>query len=160
MEPVRGHVIVAGFGRSGRAAAQVLRRAEIPFVVVEINHAVFRSVAEHGFSGIWGDIAGEEILRSAQVEAARILLLTVQDPSTLRLSAECARRLNPSIVTIARAIRSEDVVELHEFGIDAVVQPEFEGGIEMVRQAVVRYGGEDSLRLVSDVRNEFYTRAQ
>jgi hypothetical protein len=39
-----------------------------------------------------------------------------------------------------------------------VVQAEFEGGVEMVRQALVRYPADSATtsRLVSDVRNEFY----
>jgi CPA2 family monovalent cation:H+ antiporter-2 len=165
IEPVRdglrAHVIVAGFGNSGRVAARLLRRAEIPFVVVELNYAVFSRVAESGFDGVWGDITGEAILKAVQVEEARVLLLTVPDQSAVRLSVECAKRLNPSIVTITRAVERENVFELRELGVDAVVQPEFEAGIEMVRQAVIRYGGEAAKsRLVSDIRTEFYATEQ
>jgi voltage-gated potassium channel Kch len=48
--------------------------------------------------------------------------------------------------------------ELGNLGVDAVVQAEFEGGVEMVRQALVRYPADSAAtsRLVSDVRNEFY----
>jgi CPA2 family monovalent cation:H+ antiporter-2 len=155
---LHGHVIVAGFGRSGRAAARVLRRTEIPFVVVELNHAVFRGIAESDTPGIWGDIAAEPILKAAEVETARTLLLTIPDQSTIRLAAEWARRLNPSIVTIARAVRQEDVFELQKLGVNWVVQPEFEGGIQMVRQALIQYDKEDA-NFVADVRSEFYAKA-
>ena len=155
---LHGHVIVAGYGRSGKAAARVLQRAGIPFLVVELNHAVFSGLAEHGFSGIWGDITSQQILNAANARSARILLLTVPDQSTIHLSVERARLLNPQIMTIARAARAHHVLELRKLGVDAAIQPEFEGGVEMVRQALVAYNGEDSLksRLVSDVRSEFY----
>ena len=44
-DPLHGHVIVAGYGRSGKAAARVLHRAEIPLLVVEISHSVFGGLA-------------------------------------------------------------------------------------------------------------------
>src|SRR5215831_18426517 len=76
-EALRDHVIIAGYGRTGRAAAHVLRLAGIPFVVIEINHSVFGGLAAAGFSGIWGDITGDEILKAARIDSARILLLAI-----------------------------------------------------------------------------------
>jgi monovalent cation:H+ antiporter-2, CPA2 family len=160
-ETLQGHIIVAGYGRSGKAVARVLRAAGIPLVVVELNHAVFSGLHANGLSGVWGDITSEEVLHAAHVESARILLLTVPDQSTVYMSVEHARRVNPKIVVIARAARAQHVAELGKLGVDSVVQAEFEGGVEMVRQALVRYQYDDSatLRLVSDVRNEFYSGA-
>jgi monovalent cation:H+ antiporter-2, CPA2 family len=157
-DSLHGHIIVAGYGRSGQAAARVLQRAEIPLVVVEISHAVFGGVARDGFSGIWGDITGEEILKAAQVERARILLLTVPDQSSVRLCVERARRLNPAISVIARALRTTDLLEFRKLGVDTVIQPEFEGGVAMVRQALVQYTGDGAAasRLIADLRAEFY----
>ena len=66
-----------------------------------------------------------------------MIILTVPDQSTIGLSAQRARAMNPSIIVIARAMRERNVTELRKLGIDRVVQPEFEGGIEMVRQALV-----------------------
>jgi monovalent cation:H+ antiporter-2, CPA2 family len=109
-------------------------------------------------AGIWGDITGEEILKAARVEQARILLLTLPEQSTIRLSVERARYLNPNVSVIARAIRRDDVVELQKLGVEGVIQPEFEGGIEMVRQALLQYTSDriSALRLISELRAEFY----
>jgi len=160
-EALREHIVVAGYGRSGKAVARVLRAAEIPLLVVELNHAVFGDIEAHGLQGVWGDITSEEILRAAHVESARILVLTVPDLSTVHLSVDRARRLNPKLVVIARAAGSHHVVELGKLGVDAVVQAEFEAGVEMVRQVLVRYpaDSEATSRLVSDARNEFYSGA-
>jgi CPA2 family monovalent cation:H+ antiporter-2 len=155
---LHGHIIVAGYGRSGKAAAHVLRRAGIPLIVVELNHADFRDLTADGLAGVWGDITGSEILKAAQIETARLLLLTVPDPGTVHLAIQRARQANPSVVIVARAARLDHLAELRELGVDAVVQPEFEGGVEMVRQALLRYPCDDrtASRLVSEIRNEFY----
>ena len=157
-DSLRGHVIVAGYGRSGKAASRVLERAKIPLVVVEINHAIFEGLARDGFSGIWGDISGEEILKAARIETARILMLTMPDQSTLRLSVERARRLNSGLSVIARALGTDDVVELRRLGVNEVIQPEFEGGVEMVRQALLEYTADAAMAsgLISEMRAEFY----
>ena len=152
-----GHVIVGGYGRSGRAVARVLREAGIPLVAVELDHSAFSDMGEDG-PGVWGDITSEEILRAANIEAARILLLTIPDLSTVRLCVERARRMNPEVIVIARAAREHHVAELRKLGVDAAVQSEFEGGVEMVRQALVRFQCDEATtsRLLSVVRNEFY----
>lgn len=157
-DTLHGHVVVAGYGRGGRAAARVLQGARIPLVVVELSHSVFAGLQRDGLRGIWGDITEEETLRAAQVGKARILLLAVPGQSSVRLIAERAKRLNPAISVIARAPRIEDVLELRKLGIDVVIQPEFEGGAAMVRDALVQYTGDGptASRLISRLRAEFY----
>jgi len=153
-----GHIIVAGYGRSGKAATRVLRRAGLPLVVVELNHAVFSDVTADGHTGVWGDITGDQILNAAQIKTARLVLLTIAVRSSIHLAIQRARQLNPSIAIIARAVRPQDVAELRELGVNAVIQPEFEGGVEMVRQVLIQYAcDEPSIsRLVAEIRNEFY----
>jgi CPA2 family monovalent cation:H+ antiporter-2 len=157
-EALQGHVIVAGYGRTGKAAARVLRAAGIPLLIVELNHGSFEDMNADGFAGVWGDITSEEILHAARIESARILLLTLPDHSSVHLSVERAGRLNPRAVVIARALREHHVAELRKLGVNAAVQPEFEGGVEMVRQALVCYQYDDAatVGLVSTLRKEFY----
>jgi CPA2 family monovalent cation:H+ antiporter-2 len=156
-QPLRDHAIIAGYGRSGHAAARVLQRAQIPLVVVELSHAMFGDVSREAPHAIWGDISGEEILKAAQIETARVLLLTVPDLGTIHLTVDRARRLNPNISIIARAFRPADIPELHKLGVGCVVQPEIEGGIEMVRQALAQYNPDNvAAGLISELRAEFY----
>ena len=158
--PPRGHVIVAGFGRSGKAAARILQGAGIPLVIVEINHSIFGGIGKEGISAIWGDITGEEILKAAGIESARMLLMSLPDQNTVRLAVQRARQLNPRIAVIARALRAPDVETLRKIGVDTVIQVELEGGIEMVRQALIQYHGDDLVvaQLIEDLRRDFYGR--
>ncbi|HJZ98581.1 MAG TPA: cation:proton antiporter [Candidatus Solibacter sp.] len=155
---LQGHIIVAGYGRTGRAAARVLQQASVPFIVVELNHAVYRELGGDGIAGVWGDATGEHIMRAANIERARILLLTMPHSGTIRLIVERARMLSPAIAVIARAVRMDQAGELGRLGIAAVVQPELEGGIEMVRRALILCGSdsEQALRLADHARAELY----
>jgi CPA2 family monovalent cation:H+ antiporter-2 len=157
-EPLRDHVIVAGYGRAGKAAARVLRLAGIPFVVVEINHAVFGDIAAAGFSGIWGDITADEIFKAARIDSARAVLLTVPDQATVRMAVQRARSLNSGVSVVARAFRREDVLELRSLGVAGAIQPEFEGGVELVRQVLLQYAAdpEAASALISEMRAAYY----
>lgn len=155
------HVIVAGYGRTGRVIARALKAAEIPSVIVELNHALLADLTVDGFTGIWGDITREEILRAAQTERARMLLLTMPDQNTVHLAIARSRRLNPALILITRAAREHHLGELRRLGVIAAVQPEFEGGVEMVRQALIHCQHDEAavLGIVDRLRNELYGTA-
>ena len=61
---------------------------------------------------------------------------------------------------IARALRQQDVIELQRLGVDGAIQPEFEGGVEMVRQALLQYAPDAAAAstLISEMRKEYYER--
>jgi len=139
-ELLRDHILVAGYGRTGRAVAGVLRAAGLPVVVIELNHAIFNDLRSGGVPSLWGDVTSEEILRAAGLKHSRMLILTVPDGDTVRLATERARRLAPHVPVIARAERIPLIRELRRLGAASAVLPEFEGGMEMARQAMLRSG--------------------
>lgn len=152
------HVVVAGYGRNGRAIARVLRAADIPFVLAEWDYPALSDASAQGMETVWGDIGQDVILHATGIENARMIILTVPDPGTIRLAASRARALNPNVIVIARAVLERNVPELRGAGVDRVIQPEFEGGIEIVRQALVAWDFDraETWRLIKILRAEFY----
>ena len=53
VEAQENHVIVAGFGRTGRAIVGVLQGAGLPHVVVELHHATAMHAREEGVPVVW-----------------------------------------------------------------------------------------------------------
>ncbi|GIU78793.1 MAG: sodium/hydrogen exchanger [Bryobacteraceae bacterium] len=139
-ELLRDHILVAGYGRTGRAVAGVLRAAGLPVVIIELNHAIFNDIRADGVPALWGDVTSEEILRAAGLKNARLLILTVPDGDVVRLATERARKLAPHVPVIARAARVQLLDELRRLGAASAVLPEFEAGMEMARQAMLRSG--------------------
>ena len=152
------HVVVAGYGRNGRAITRVLRAADIPLVLAEWDHAALSDASARGIETVWGDIGQDVILHATGIENARMIILTVPDHSTIRLAANRARAINPKVIVIARAVLERNVPELRGAGVDRVIQPEFEGGIEIVRQALVAWDFDraETSRLIKILRAEFY----
>ena len=161
-ESHQNHVIVAGYGRTGRAVASALQSAGVPFVIVEFDHASYHEASGQGMPAIWGDTTSPEILRAAGIEKAAVAVMAVPDQSTVRLCVERAKSINPRVSVVARAVREYHIAELKKLGVSAAVQPEFEGGLEMVRQALLLYGRreEDTLILMTLIRKGLYEEEQ
>jgi CPA2 family monovalent cation:H+ antiporter-2 len=157
-EAQENHVIVAGYGRTGRAVAAALQSASVPFVIIEFDHASYHEATHQRYPAIWGDTTSPEILRAAGIEKAAVAVMAVPDQSTVRLCVERVKSINPRVSVVARAVREHHIAELKRLGVSATVQPEFEGGLEMVRQALLMYGrSEDStLILMSLIRRGLY----
>lgn len=157
-EGLRDHVVVAGYGRSGQTVAQALHVAGTPLIVVELDHLLFGAAQSKGIPAIWGDVAREEVLRAAHVDRAQMLVLAIPDRGSIKLTLQRVRSINPKIAVIARALRNHHVKELRSMGVDIPVQPEFEGGIEMLRQVLIRRGCDDAetSRLVAHMRENLY----
>lgn len=152
------HVVVVGYGGSGRAAAEVMRNVGIPFVVVELDHVLAEAARAVATGVVWGDGSHPEVLEAAGVRRARMILIAVSEVASVRLTVEQARRLNPRLRIVARALYPEHLAELVSLGVYEAVQPAFEAGLEMVRQVLSQYGtsNQDVQRLSDAVRDDLY----
>ncbi|HET9332180.1 MAG TPA: cation:proton antiporter [Gemmatimonadota bacterium] len=157
-EGMADHVVVVGYGRSGRAAGSVMSKVGVPFVVIEVDHSLIEAARANGLQTIWGDASHAEVLEAAGVRQARLMLVAVSDAVSGRLAVEKARKLNPELRIVARALYPEHLTELANLGVYEAVQPEMEAGLEMVRQILTRYDipAEEIARFTDTVRDDLY----
>ncbi len=133
---LRDHVVIAGGGRVGQCVAQVLQRLELQFVIIELNTRRIDQAKAAGWPLIFGDASQEVVLEAADIAQARLLLVTVPDAVTAQTIVDRVRHTHPQLHIVARAAGIEQMQALHERGVYEVVQPEFEAGLEMTRQAL------------------------
>ncbi len=155
---LREHVIVAGHGRVGSFVAGMLHRLDRPVVVLDVNPGRVEEAGQAGLPTVYGDAAAEPVLEAARVDRARLFILTVPDPVGARLIIERVRRMNPDLHVVARSTTAEQLEDLGRLGVYEAVQPEFEAGLELGRQALVHLGiGAGEVQRFSDrVRRELY----
>jgi CPA2 family monovalent cation:H+ antiporter-2 len=139
-EELRGHVIVAGYGRVGGLTGHALQQLSIPYVVVEADIGLARRLSAAKIPTVWGDSATPEVLEQASVRNAALLVVAVPDESTVLLTVSNAIRANPTLNTVVRARSAGDIELLHEMGAHEVVVPELEGGLEIMRQTLLMLG--------------------
>lgn len=155
---LEGHVVVAGYGRTGHTAVQVMRNVGLPFVVIELDHRKAESLRRERLPVIWGDSSREEVLAAAGVDQARLLVITMPIAENIRLTVEQARRLQPGLHVVARALYQDHLTELRNLGVYEAVQPEFEAGLEIVRQVLSHFSlsSSDVYRFSEAVRDDHY----
>lgn len=153
-----GHVLVCGFGRVGAELGEVLTGRGIGFSVVDINPAIVRLLRRQGVPAFYGDAGSEELLIRAGIHHARTIAVATPDLVAARSAIRHARRLNPDIHVIARVTGGGELDILAEAGADEVVQPEFEAGLEFVRQVLSWHGvpDRDAIDTVGSRRAAFY----
>ena len=155
---LRDHVVIIGYGLNGRNLAKVLRRAKLPYVVLELNAEVVREASQQGEKIIYGDATRKEVVHHAGLEEARVLVLAISDPTATRHTVWLARQINPDIHIIVRTRYMSELAELRELGADDVIPEEFETSIEIFSRVLREYGvARHALqRHVSEIRSEGY----
>jgi CPA2 family monovalent cation:H+ antiporter-2 len=136
---MENHVIIAGFGMSGKNLARVLRATRVPYVVVDVNDAQIREGRAAGEPMFYGDVNRPEILDRLGVDLARILVLAISDPMATRRAVAVARRSNPHLFILVRTRYVADVDDLIALGANAVIPEEFETSVGILSRVLAEY---------------------
>jgi len=120
-----GHAIIAGYGLAGRFIADVFRRHDAPFCVVEKNSKTVQVQRELGANIIEGDIRDEGVLKQAGIDTAAVLALTIPDEPAVLEATQIARKINPAIYIVARTQYASVGLQAARMGADEVVQAEY-----------------------------------
>lgn len=131
-EPMRGHVVVVGFGLAGRFAAQSLLECGTPFVVLELNADNVRVGRQLGLSVYYGDATSEEALDHAGVSRARLVVLLMNDPQAAQRVVDTVRRVAPQVPVLMRTRYLMERDALLALGARDVVAEEVEGAVEII----------------------------
>ena len=158
-EGLRNHVVILGGGRVGFYVAQVLKRLDMAFVVVELDQRRVDALKESDIAIIYGDASQPVVLETAEIQHARLLLLTLPSIAISQAAIAHVRQINPDLHIVARAESVEQMQQLHDLEVYEVVQPEFEAGLEIVRQALLHLNIPPSeiYHYTDAVRHELYT---
>lgn len=155
---VEDHVIIVGFGLNGKNLARVLKEAEIPYVVLEMNSDTVRNMRKKGEPMYYGDGTSSEILRNLGVEHARVLVVAISDPASTRRIVSIARHQNPGIHIIVRTRYLAEVDDLLALGATEVIPEEFETSVEIFSRVLFKYNfpGHVILDMAEKVRSGSY----
>lgn len=159
--PRSGHVIIIGYGRVGELVGHALAQLNVPFAVVESDLERVRRLVAGGIAATWGDAGRHEVLDRLHVPTARAVVIAVPDESTALVATAAARDRNASVPILVRARSGGEIGAFHLLGANEVVVPAFEGGLELMRQALIAIGNdpEEALHLSHAMRDIHYQAA-
>jgi voltage-gated potassium channel len=132
IENLENHVIVCGYGRTGKQICLELLDDKIPFIVIESRENVIEYIKEEKNILFYdGDATEEETLLLAGIKKAKAIITTLpEDPDNVYVVLT-ARELNPDITIISRASNESSESKLKRAGANSVIMPEKIGGAHM-----------------------------
>jgi CPA2 family monovalent cation:H+ antiporter-2 len=136
-ESMKDHIVVVGCGRVGRHIAEALGRLQVPRLVVESDPNRLTKLRDLGVPVLYGDASSSEILGHASLDKARALVITLPDDAAALSVVATAAKLAPEVPVVARASTWEGGQRLKSAGVDQVVRPELEGGLEIMRRTLL-----------------------
>jgi CPA2 family monovalent cation:H+ antiporter-2 len=92
---LHNHLVIAGGGRVGKYIADVLYRIRMPFVILEINYSRVEQIKSLGFPVIYGDASQSIILEAAEIDKAKLLLITTPVTIVSRAIVSQVKKLDP-----------------------------------------------------------------
>lgn len=133
------HVIVAGGDNIARSIAYLLEQRGLPYLIIENSYNAYQKARGEHLMCLYGEPQQEVILRAAGIEHARLLLAASPSFRENLEVIKMANKLHPDIPVVTRADAPDEVELLHDdCRVFEIVQPKFEAGLEMTRQALLR----------------------
>ncbi|HEY0837882.1 MAG TPA: monovalent cation:proton antiporter-2 (CPA2) family protein [Azospirillum sp.] len=155
---LKRHVVIAGYGRVGRAVARVLSAHDIPWVALDLDPQRVSRARDRGMPVYYGDASQEGVLRAAGIGRAHAAAITLNRPRMAEKAVECIRRTAPDLPIIARAHDLSQRRVLEKGGASAVVPETMEASLQiaglMLRAAGMTAEGVD--QYLVDVRQNNY----
>jgi CPA2 family monovalent cation:H+ antiporter-2 len=116
-----GHTILVGYGRVGRIVADELTLSATPFLVIEAGDKRIAEAKATGIEVIAGNAANPDVLKLANLPAARRLFVAIPGAFEAGQVAVQARRANGSLAIVARAHSDAEAEHLAKLGADVVI---------------------------------------
>jgi voltage-gated potassium channel len=136
LDDLRDHVIVCGYGRTGRQAVLELTQSQQTFVVIEWNPDGLASVEQDRVLHVLGDASNDEVLERAGIRRARALISAVDSDERNVYIVLTARTLRPDLYIVARSSHPDSAEKLRRAGADRVVSPYTLSGRRMAALAM------------------------
>jgi voltage-gated potassium channel len=132
IETLKGHTIVAGYGRIGALVCEGLAGSETPFLIIEQSPQRVPDMEAHGFLHLLGDATEESVLQEAGISRAAVLVTALPSDASNVFLTLTARELAPELMIIARAEQPNTQKKLKQAGANHVIMPAVIGAHRIV----------------------------
>lgn len=155
---IKDHIIIIGFGISGKNLAKLASEATIPYFVLEMDSEQVKKEKLKGEPIHFGDATHANVLLHANIQNARVLAVVVNDPIASLRIVKLARELNDKLYIIVRTRYLKEIRLLYEVGANDVIPDEFGSSVEIFTRVMhwLEVPSEEVEKFVSELRMEGY----
>lgn len=149
----RNPIIIAGRGRMGGIVEQMLSSAGYPATVIDYSSRQLDILRRFGRKAYFGDATRPDLLHSAGIEEAKLLIVTIDDKEQITELVDYAIRNFPKLHVIARAVDRHHVYHLWALGCKDIVRETYDSSLRMGRSAFEALGA--SREIADRMKAEF-----
>lgn len=136
---LKDHLIIIGYGVTGKNLSKAAIASKISYVVLELNPDTVEREKKKGIPIYYGDATTDGILRQLNIDEARIMVIAINDPHAIRRIVSTAKNINPNIHLIVRTRHISEINSLLNLGAEEVVPEEYETSIEIFTRVLLKY---------------------
>lgn len=141
-------IILIGIGRFGQIVNHLLTMVGQHATVIDKDAKMVENLKAYGVKSYYGNATRPELLHTAGIETAELLIVAINNKQQTTHIVELARKMNPNIKIVARAYDRGHVFELFKAGADKQVRETFDSAVRMGKLAMRQLG------MDKDVSNE------
>lgn len=123
IDKLDGHIILCGYGRVGRGAADELKHAGAQFVIVDRDEEKVERAIKDGMLAVLADASRDETLHDVGIDRARGLIATLASDADNLFLILSAKSLNSKLYLSARVAEEQSEHKLRRAGADFVFAP-------------------------------------
>lgn len=123
IDKLEGHFIVCGYGRVGRGAADELKKAGMPFVIIDRAEDRVERAMKAGMLAVLADASRDEVLRDVGIGKAKGLIATLSSDADNLFLILSAKALNARLHLSARVDEETSEQKMRRAGADFVFAP-------------------------------------
>ncbi|MCF2514245.1 cation:proton antiporter [Sphingomonas sp. G124] len=138
--PSTDKTIIFGFGRVGRMVANMLNEHGQQYLAVDSDIDGFLDARKSGYSVLYGDVSRRELIEKLDLDQAKAVVLTMDDPALTKRVAKRLRAEHPSLPIIARARDTDHAAALYRAGVTDAVPEALEASLQLSEAVLVDIG--------------------
>jgi CPA2 family monovalent cation:H+ antiporter-2 len=133
-------IIIAGRGRIGGIVEHMLRSAGYAATVIDYSSRHLDLLRRFGIKAYFGDATRPDLLHSAGIEEARLLIVAIDDKQQITELVDYAIRNFPKLHVIARAVDRHHVYHLWALGCRDIIRETYDSSLRIGRSAYEALG--------------------
>lgn len=136
---LKDHVIILGFGVSGKNLARSSKVAGIPYAILEMNPDTVSEYKLKGEPIYFGDATHLSVLEHLHLYNAQVLAVLINDPLAAKRIVKMARDIHPHLYIIVRVRYVQEMAAMVDLGADEAIPDEFGTSIEIFSRVLKQY---------------------
>ncbi|MBF8150615.1 cation:proton antiporter [Winogradskyella sp. F6397] len=135
-----GKIILVGFGSFGNTVGRFLRSHDVEATILDHDSNRVDFLRKMGFEVYYGDATRLDLLESAGIANAKILICAIDNPDAAYQITKRVKEKYPHVELMIRARNRYDAYELVNLGIDNIYRETLETSLTMATDVLTKVG--------------------